>query len=351
MESKPKVPITIITGFLGAGKTTFLNYILNENHGRRIVVVQNEFGEQIGLESAIVIGKDGSRVEEWLEFPNGCICCTVRDDLVLTLEKLVSKKKNSFDYLIIETTGMADPGPLAKSLWLDDSLESSLYLDAVITIVDAKNFEKALNEQKPDTFINEAQRQAAFGDVIVINKCDLVTKEEEENLEKRVIEVNAIAPRIKTKFSVVPLDKILNINAFSMEKALQVDPFFTTASQSDHTHKDDHCDHESHKQNHDNNIHTVFFEVPGSSSLDKLKQWFASIYWENELDCEIYRLKGFASIIGSPEKHIIQGVYDNFDIKPSNFEWGTEERKNKLVFIGKRLDAHLLKTNFIKNCL
>jgi G3E family GTPase len=161
-----KVPITILTGFLGAGKTTLINYILTASHGIRFAVIQNEFGEAVNLEGAMTIGKNAEKAQEWLELPNGCVCCTVKGELVMTLENLIKKKKPQIDYIVIETTGVADPGPLAASLWLDEALESCLLLDAIITVVDGKNFEKALNVFAPF----EAQRQVAFADTILLNK-------------------------------------------------------------------------------------------------------------------------------------------------------------------------------------
>lgn len=175
-------------------QTTFLNYVLTQDHGKKIAVIQNEFGEELGIERAFLMGKDDDKVQEWMELPNGCICCTVRDELVLTLEKLI-EKRDRFDYIIIETTGMADPGPLATSLWLDEDLGSSIFLDSIITIVDAKNLLYHLNSKECDgETSNEAQKQIAFSDLIVINKTDLVTKEEIDILVRAVSEINPLAP-------------------------------------------------------------------------------------------------------------------------------------------------------------
>lgn len=175
-------------------KTTFLNYILTQNHGRKIAVIQNEFGEELGLERAFLMGKDEGKVQEWMELPNGCICCTVRDELVLTLEKLI-EKRDRFDYIIIETTGMADPGPLATSLWLDEDLGSSIELDAIITIVDSKNLLYHLNDKKCDSETsNEAQKQIAFADLIIVNKTDLVTEHEVSSLIESIESINPFAP-------------------------------------------------------------------------------------------------------------------------------------------------------------
>jgi len=174
-----------------------------------------------------------------------------------------------------------------------------------------------------------------------------VTPEELLNLEKRLIQVNSIAPRINTTFSEVPLDKILNVNAFTMQKALQVDPQFTVPT---HIHIGDDCDHESHKNRHSNDIHTVFFQVEGSTTRENINQWAAGLLWDKELDCEILRIKGVISIKENPQRFMMQGVVDNFDIQPSGFEWDTEPRINKFVFIGKRLDEHCLKKYFVTKC-
>lgn len=173
-----------------------MNYILTQNHGKKIAVIQNEFGEELGIERAMIMGKNDDRVQEWLELPNGCICCTVRDELVLTLEALIEKRER-FDYIFIETTGMADPGPLATSLWLDEDLGSSLFLDAIITIVDSKNLLHHLNKEECnlETY-NEAQKQIAFADLLILNKTDLVTEEEIQIIIDKVTSINVFAPYI-----------------------------------------------------------------------------------------------------------------------------------------------------------
>eukprot|EP01122_Echinamoeba_exundans_P004286 TRINITY_DN14304_c0_g1_i3.p1 TRINITY_DN14304_c0_g1~~TRINITY_DN14304_c0_g1_i3.p1 ORF type:complete len:386 (+),score=60.19 TRINITY_DN14304_c0_g1_i3:1105-2262(+) len=366
--SDKKVPVTIITGFLGAGKTTFLNYLLTVRHGKRIAVIQNEFGQEIGLERAMLIGKDGDRVSEWLELPNGCICCTTKGDLAMTLEKLV-ERKDSFDYIFIETTGLADPGPLANQLWLDTELESSIYLDAILTLVDAKHFSQALDEKKPDGSVNEAQRQVAYADVIMINKIDLVTEKELEELENKIVAINSIAPRIRTTKSQVPLEKVIDISAFDVDRFEAVAPAIhaaKTTSASEHKHDHKHKHH--HEQDHDpsyhtSNVKTVSIHVEGDVEVDKVQAWLASLLWEQQL--VMFRMKGQLSVAGSDERYIFQGVHDNFDIQPSGFLWTdslpqpsnlpashtSSKRINSLVFIGKQLDGASLETGFRENCL
>jgi G3E family GTPase len=346
-KKRKKVPITIITGFLGAGKTTLLNYILTKNHGKKIAVIQNEFGEEIKLETAMVVG-DGDRVSEWLELPNGCVCCSVRSTLAATIENLVDKR-NDLDYIFLESTGLADPGPLASSLWMDEALEGSIYLDGILTVVDAKYFLKSLEECSISTThhsndINEAQRQVAYADIILINKCDLVSEEELAALEVKIVEANSIARRIKTTKSVVPLEEILDINSFDMNNITTA-----TANLQIETSKKDSDDHHHNNcsETKSNRIHTICVELEGSIEVDVLTRLFATLFWESEGEDApvILRAKGMASIIDSDEKHIIQGVHDNFDIQPSGFNWEKDEKRIiKLVFIGKKLNHDHLKS-------
>jgi G3E family GTPase len=336
--NKEKVPITIITGFLGAGKTTLLNYILTKNHGKKIAVIQNEFGEQIKLESAMVQGAEGDRVDEWLELPNGCVCCSVRSNLAATIENLVEKRKD-LQYIFLEPTGLADPGPLASSLWMDDALEGSIYLDGIITVVDAKyflkNFEECSFTSIHQSEVNEAQRQVAFADIILVNKCDLVSEEELRILEESIEKHNPVATKIRTTRSIVDLDSILSINSFDMKNIEMT----TKALNSVH---DVEC--KDHNHNIDpNKIHTICIEVEGYTDIDSLTKWFASLFWETDEDSPtILRVKGTASIAGSDEKYMIQGVHDNFDIQPSGFSWGEEKRMTRIVFIGRKLNENSL---------
>eukprot|EP01126_Amoeba_proteus_P036658 TRINITY_DN3741_c0_g1_i1.p1 TRINITY_DN3741_c0_g1~~TRINITY_DN3741_c0_g1_i1.p1 ORF type:complete len:196 (+),score=40.63 TRINITY_DN3741_c0_g1_i1:136-723(+) len=185
----------------------------------------------------MVVGEDGKRVDEWLELPNGCVCCSVRTDLVLTLENLV-RRRDRFDYIFIETTGLADPGPLVSSLWLDEELGSNIYLDAIVTVVDVKFFEKSLQEIRKSGEVNEAQRQVAFADVLLLNKIDLVTEQEIKSLVERISQINPLAPTFRTTRSQVPLDNILNLHSFDMDMILKIDPLLSdlhsTCSHSRH---------------------------------------------------------------------------------------------------------------------
>ena len=214
MATTDRVPVTVLTGFLGSGKTTLLNRILSENHGKRIAVIENEFGE-VGVDHQLVIGAE----EEIFETNNGCICCTVRGDLLRILGQLL-KRRDRFDYVMIETTGMADPGPVAQTFFLDDDLKQQFMLDAIVTVVDALHFEKHLDEMK------EPGEQVAFADVILLNKTDLVPPAALERIERRVRAINATAKIFRTQNAKLPVEKVLNVGAFDLDRALAVDAAF-----------------------------------------------------------------------------------------------------------------------------
>jgi len=238
-SAKNTMPVTIITGFLGSGKTTFLNYILTQNHGKRIAVIENEFGE-IGIDDALVKDKFVGE-EEIFQMNNGCICCTVRGDLIKALGALL-EKSDKFDYIMIETTGLADPAPIVQTFFTVPEIGARLRVDGIITLVDSKHVIPHLEEKPAEGIVNEVEQQIAFADIVLLNKTDLVSPSELEEIKSRVQEVNKMVEIVPTQRSVVPLHKILNIRAFDLNKIIELDPQLLFRKQHDHK-KEIHSDH------------------------------------------------------------------------------------------------------------
>uniref|UniRef100_A0A2R8PN50 CobW C-terminal domain-containing protein n=1 Tax=Callithrix jacchus TaxID=9483 RepID=A0A2R8PN50_CALJA len=312
-----KIPVTIITGYLGAGKTTLLNYILTEQHSKRAVIL-NEFGEGSALEKSLAVSQGGELYEEWLELRNGCLCCSVKDNGLKAIENLMQKGK--FDYILLETTGLADPG--------------------IITIVDSKYGLKHLTEEKPYGLINEATRQVALADIILINKTDLVPEEDVKKLRTTIRSINGLGQILETQRSRVDLSNVLDLHAFdslsgiSLQKKLQ---------------------HMPGTQPHlDQSIVTVTFEVQGNAKEEQLNVFIQNLLWEKTVrnkdnHCmEVIRLKGLVSIKDKPQQVIVQGVHELYDLEETPVNWKDDtERTNRLVLIGRNLDKDILKQLFI----
>lgn len=369
-SSERKIPVTIITGFLGSGKSTLLNHLLTETHGKRIAIIQNEIGAKTDIEEqqamlaaasapssgsaprlATIFEEGSASKPEWLELDNGCLCCTVRDDFVTAVEGLANKK-DKFDYILIETDGLADPGKVASIFWLDDALESNLQLDAVVTLVDSRNLFRCLDTrvdgQQADetTRFPEAQRQIAFADVVVLNKRDLITAEQLERVQTLVTHNNALARLIITEYSRVDVEQIFDIKAFDADKALRVQEHNASASSPD-THVG--CCHEEVACSHEKLVTTVNFACDVPVDLEKFELWLGNLIWEREFG-EIFRVKGVISVINENYKFALQGVYDLFEVKATAVPWEPEVlRESKIVLVGRGLEKELVLASFSDN--
>ena len=303
-----KIPVTVLTGYLGAGKTTLLNRILTEPHGKKFAVIVNEFGE-IGIDNDLVVGAD----EEVFEMNNGCICCTVRGDLIRIIEGLM-KRKGKFDAIIVETTGLADPAPVAQTFFVDEDVSARARLDAVVTVVDARWLKNQLKDAP------EVKNQIAFADVIVLNKIDLVSAEELVSAEKSIRSINAYATIHKTTRSSVPLDAVLGKNAFDLDRILDIAPEFL---EDVHVH-------------HDEAIQSVALTVSGDIDPEKFMPWINE--FTQKEGPNILRCKGILSFKDEPKRFVFQGVHMILDGDLQR-DWKSDEtRQSKMVFIGHQLN-------------
>ncbi|KAG8595682.1 hypothetical protein GDO81_001593 [Engystomops pustulosus] len=334
-ESQCKIPVTIITGYLGAGKTTLLNYILTEQHNKRIAVIINEFGEGSAVEKSLAISQAGELYEEWLELRNGCLCCSVKDNGLKAIENLM-QKKGKFDYILLETTGLADPGAVASMFWVDAELGSDIYLDGIVSVVDAKYALQHLLEEKPEGLVNEAARQVALADVLLINKTDLVSTKELEDVRSVVRSINGLVKILETQRSRVDLTKILDLHAFDSLSVKSLQDKFTTSNSHQHL---------------DKSIVTVTFEVFGNVTDEDLHLFIQNLLWEKNVknksgvSMEVIRLKGLVALDNKQEQVIVQGVHELYDLEETQVKW-EGEKLNRMVFIGRHLDKDILKQLF-----
>jgi G3E family GTPase len=313
--------------FLGSGKTTLLNYILTQNHGKRIAVIENEFGEE-SVDDALVKTKLNTE-QQIIEMNNGCICCTVRGDLIRILTSL-SKRVQSFDAILIETTGLADPAPVAQTFFMSQEISSFATLDAIVTVVDAKHISEHLLEKKPDGVENESVEQVAFADVLLLNKTDLVPASTLKTVTEQLRSINSVAKIIPSTHSVVDLSQILNIRAFDLARVTQMDPEFLA---EDSTHV------------HDTSVTSVGITTDADLDQKKVQAWLSKLLREKGAD--IFRSKGVLAVKDSAEKIVFQGVHMLLTAEPLEAWAEGEKRQSKLVFIGRNLDREALTKGFL----
>jgi len=330
------IPATILTGFLGSGKTTLLKRVLSEAHGQRIAVIENEFGEE-NIDNEILVA---DTQEQIIQMSNGCVCCTIREDLRTTLADLAEKRRKgeiAFDRVVIETTGLADPGPVAQTFFMDDVVAESYQLDSIVTLVDAKHAEGQLDTRQ------EARRQVGFADQIFISKTDLVAKEEVDALIHRLKHMNPRAPQRAVHFGEVKLAEVFDLKGFNLNAKLDIDPAFLNADEDhDHNHDHehgDHCDHPHHHA-HDDDVKSFVFRADKAFNPAKLEDFLGAIV--QVYGPKMLRYKGVLYMKGSDRKVVFQGVHQlmGSDLGP---KWTTGEKKqSKMVFIGIDLPKDIL---------
>jgi len=338
-----QTPVTVLTGYLGAGKTTLLNRILSEDHGKKYAVIVNEFGE-IGIDNDLIVGAD----EEVFEMNNGCVCCTVRGDLIRVVQGLM-KRKGGFDGIVIETTGLADPGPVAQTFFVDEEVRSKAKLDSVTTVVDAKHILLRLSDSR------EAAEQIAFADQIVLNKTDLVSADDLKIIEARLRRLNPLAPIHRAQRSNVPLEAILGRGGFDLDRILELEPQFLNPAHGEagHVHDDDcdHHDHDGHDHDHHHHDHQHDDGIKGVAlQMDKPVDPQKVTAWLNDLLArqgpDILRAKGILDVKGDERRLVFQAVHM---ILEGDFQrpWRDgEDRSSRMVFIGRNLDEALLRVGF-----
>jgi G3E family GTPase len=365
--SDEKIPVTVLTGYLGAGKTTLLNRILTEDHGKKFAVIVNEFGE-IGIDNDLVVDAD----EEVFEMNNGCICCTVRGDLIRIIEGLM-RRKGKFDAILVETTGLADPAPVAQTFFVDADVAKDARLDAIVTVADAKWLSARLKDAP------EAKNQIAFADVILLNKVDLVTPAELEEVEARIRGINPYAKLHRTIKCAIELDAVLGRNAFDLDRILEIEPEFLTVEEHDHEHHDhghdhhghdhhehehdescapdcghDHHEHKEHEHGHhahapkvlhDDEMQSVSITLDGPVEPEIFLPWINEVVQRDGPD--ILRSKGILAFPDEPKRYVFQGVHMILDGELQRDWKPGENRSSRIVFIGRHLKEEQLRAGFL----
>jgi G3E family GTPase len=343
-----KIPVTVLTGYLGAGKTTLLNRILSEPHGKKFAVIVNEFGE-IGIDNELVVNAD----EEVFEMNNGCICCTVRGDLVRIIDGLM-RRKGKFDAIIVETTGLADPAPVAQTFFMDEQVGAKTKLDAVVTVADAKWLKDRLKDAP------EAKNQIAFADVILLNKTDLVTPAELAEIEARIRGINPYARLHRTERAKIDIAEVLGRNAFDLDRILDIEPAFLEAEEShEHEHGESHVHHhgDGHKvahnhgglkHYHDEDMQSVSIKTDKPLNPDKFFPWVQDLVATEGKD--ILRCKGILNFKDDPERFVFQGVHMILDGDHQRKWRDDETRDSRIVFIGRHLPEEKIRSGF-ESCI
>ena len=358
MPETAPIPVTVLTGYLGSGKTTLLNRILSETHGKRYAVIVNEFGE-IGIDNDLIVESD----EEIYEMNNGCVCCTVRGDLIRVVEGLM-RRPGRFDAILVETTGLADPAPVAQTFFMDDDVRAKTALDAVVAMVDARHLPLRLKDSK------EAEDQIAFADVVLLNKTDLVTSDELAKIERTVRAINPTAEIHRTERAAIDLGMVLDRGAFDLKRAIANDPDFLAHEDHDdhecgpgcthehhhhhdhhhhdhdhdhHGHGHDHHHHDAPSDNHDVTVQSVSLRG-GEMEPNRFFQWIDKITQAEGPN--ILRLKGIIAFKGDADRYVLQGVHMIMEGDHQRPWKDDEKHESRLVFIGRDLDAERLRKSF-----